>query len=67
MKVITYRELLERLQRASAQQLDQEVTVYSQVLDEFTSVVVVHQAGTPAGCHADDILDSGHLFLEYDG
>ncbi len=64
---VTWRELLAKLKELPEEHLDDTATVHGTVLDEFTPVIAVLQAGTPAGCHADGILDPDHLFLEYEG
>lgn len=59
---MTYAELLERLQNATPEQLQQDVTVYVSGVDEFYALVHDHPVcETVEDKH--DQLDPGHLYL----
>lgn len=62
---LTWNDLLIRLQEMSAERLRDNISVYTEVLDEFYPV-----AGfgiSKEGDVADGVLDHGHLYLEVDG
>jgi hypothetical protein len=56
---MTYKELLERLQKLSAEQLHQNVTVHLTEVDEF---VPVHGVCLTVDGECD-VLDEGHIIL----
>jgi hypothetical protein len=55
---LTYAGLLERLKQATAEELNQTVTVFVPDTDEFYPVADVETTKEA------DILDEGHLFLK---
>lgn len=61
MKPLTYRELLNRLQKLTPEQLNQSVTVYHGSVDEFFPVYTTDVTYTD-----DDRLDFNHFYLEID-
>jgi hypothetical protein len=57
---MTYAELIQRLQQATPEQLQQDVTVYVASVDEFYAVF------TSSVVEADDsiqVLDPGHIYF----
>lgn len=58
---MTYEKLLEALKRLSPEQLAQNVTVYSQVAEEYYPVKSMLEE------HNTDVLDNGHKYLVIDG
>ena len=60
MKPLTYRELVDRLQKLTPEQLNQSVTVYHGSVDEFFPVY------TTGVTHMDDTLDANHFYLDID-
>ncbi len=63
---MTYREALRILQKATPEELDQDMTVYVFPWDEFYPITGVQVSGEQQDCPADGVLDDGHLFLESD-
>lgn len=61
---MTYREILNRLQSATSEQLNQDASVRWGE-DEFTSVIWVGESC--GGDPADGILDEGHLYFDVVG
>ncbi len=64
-----YREMLKILKKATEAELDQDMTVYTE-LDEFAPVTGVQVSGQEDPMlkrPADGILDDGHLYLEIGG
>lgn len=69
---MTGSEMLTILQKATPEELTQDMTVYivpGAMLagDEFFPVTGVQVSGEQNDCPADGILDDGHLFLEIGG
>ena len=64
--IMQYSELLVILQKATSEELAQDITVYTE-LNEFVPVSGVQVSGEQKDCPADGILDKGHLYLEIDG
>lgn len=61
---LTWNDLLTRLQRMNAEELDQNATIYLCELDEFYPLKP--ELGiSKDGDAADGILDHGHLYLEH--
>ena len=54
---MTYRELLSRLNKATPEQLSNDVSVYLRATDEFYPVAKIIEN------QESDILDIGHLYL----
>ena len=60
---MTYAELIQRLQQATPEQLQQDVTVYVASIDEFYPVFA------SSVMEADDdtqVLDPGHIYFTID-
>jgi len=58
---MTYKQLLKRLQKATPEQLEQDVTLYVQHTDEYIPVTTVETAD-----ESQDVLDAGHLYVRGD-
>lgn len=54
---MTYKELLEKLQNLTQEQLNQNVTMYDEKMDEFFAL---DDTGIT---DQDDVLDENHFFL----
>ena len=57
---MTYLELLEKLQVCSKETLQQDVTVYDIVEDEFVPVSEIHYTDKDS-----QVLDPSHLYLSF--
>tara|TARA_B100000405_G_scaffold256190_1_gene190637 strand:- start:259 stop:432 length:174 start_codon:yes stop_codon:yes gene_type:complete len=57
---MTYLELLEKLQVCSKETLQQDVTVYDIVEDEFVPVSEIHYTDKDS-----QVLDPSHLYLAF--
>jgi len=57
---MTYLEVLEKLQVCSKETLQQDVTVYDIVEDEFVSVSEIHYTDKDS-----QVLDPSHLYLAF--
>jgi hypothetical protein len=62
---ITYRELQRMLGRMTDEQLDMDISVYSEAPDEFYSVEGI--GFIKDGEEASDVLDVGHPYLVIHG
>ena len=63
--MLQWKDLLERLQQMSPDELEGTVTVHTQVLDEFHGCTGFGVSSF--GGAADGVLDHGHMYLEIDG
>lgn len=59
-----YLEMFQILQKATPEELDQDMMTYVGMLDEFLPITGVQVSGEQKDCPADSILDDGHLYLE---
>ena len=57
---MTYAELLQRLQHATPEQLQQDVTVYVKQLDEFYAVF---NSNVTESDDTTQVIDPGHLYM----
>ena len=57
---MTYKDLLQQLQNLPEDRLNDTVTVHDPYGDEFIAVI----AGVIAQDYTNDVLDSGHYYLE---
>lgn len=62
--MLTWKDLLARLQEMNAEELEQTATVQTTVLEEFYGVTGFGVCKD--GDAADGILDEGHLYMEVD-
>ena len=60
---MTYAELLQRLQHATPEQLQQDVTVYVKQLDEFYPVF---NSNVTESDNDTQVLDPGHIYMIVD-
>lgn len=58
---MTYRKLIDQLGRIPANRLDDDVTIYDSVNDEY-----MHNVSIKCADEDNDVLDYGHIFLNVD-
>jgi len=56
---MTYKDLLEELQKLDEKELEQTATVYDSYTDEYTAIIDTDRANEEF-C---DVLDEGHLYM----
>ena len=63
--MLQWKDLLLRLQKMSADELEDTATIYTQELDEFYGITGI--GVSKDGDAADGVLDHGHLYFQVDG